>query len=46
MATSVPSTSAIAVETAATLRLSFSASVSAGYLNGSAQFFSVKPCQA
>ena len=45
MATNVPSTNAIAVETAATLMLSISASVRAGYLNGSSQFFSVKPCQ-
>ena len=45
IATRVPSTSAIAVETAATLRLSFSASVRAGYLNGFAQLSSVKPCQ-
>ena len=44
-ATRVPSTRAIAVDTAATLRLSFRASVSAGYLNGSAQFSQVNPCQ-
>ena len=46
MATRVPSTSAMAVDTAATLRLSSRASVSAGYLNGSAQFSNVNPCQA
>ena len=45
IATSVPRTSATAVDTAATLRLSLSASVSGGYLNGCAQLFSVKPCQ-
>ena len=44
MASSVPSTRAIAVETAAMLMLSFNASVSAGYLNGCAQLFRVKPC--
>ena len=45
MATNVPNTSAIAVDTAATFRLSLSALLSAGYLNGCAQFSSVKPCQ-
>ena len=35
----------MAVETAAMLMLNFSALVSAGYLNGSAQLSSVKPCQ-
>ena len=44
MATKVPNTRAIAVDTAATLRLSFSASARAGYLNGCAQLLRVKPC--
>ena len=43
MATSVPSTTATAVDTAATFRLVSRASVSCGYLNGSAQLSSVKP---
>ena len=34
----------MAVDTAAMFRLSSSASVSFGYLNGSAQLSSVKPC--
>jgi len=42
-AASVPSTRAMAVETAATWRLVTSASVSWGYLNGSAQLANVNP---
>jgi hypothetical protein len=42
-ATSVPSTTAHAVDTAATRRLVSRASVSCGYRNGSAQFSNVNP---